>query len=82
MQKKEQKSEAQIASDKAETEALIKRIIEATNTVPAKIRNEAMYQQAVNFKQLAIAARKAAESKSPTLEKLRTAWSTISGYYA
>ena len=80
--KKEAKSEIQIAAEKAEAEELRQKILSATSTVPAKLRNEGSYQAAVNFKNHAISARKTAESKSPTLSKLRTAWPLISGYYA
>lgn len=80
--KKEAKSDVQVAAEKAEAEELKARILAATNTVPAKIRNEGSYQAAVNFKNHAIQARKAAEAKQPTLPKLRSAWSLISGYYA
>lgn len=80
--KKEAKSEALIAAEKAEAEALRARILAATNTIPAKVRNDSSYQAAVNFKTLAVSARKATESRQPTLAKLRTAWQQISVYYA
>lgn len=80
--KKEQKSEALIASEKAEAEELRQKIIMATNTVPAKIRNEASYQTAVKFKEYALSARKIAESKQPTLDKLRNAWNLLHSYYS
>jgi hypothetical protein len=82
LMKKQQKSEALLASEKAESADLIKRIVAATNTVPAKILGDASYQEALYFKHYAIAARNTAESKAPTVEKLRAAWGTISGYYA
>lgn len=44
--------------------------------------SDASYQAAVQFKEYAKAARKAAESQRPDLQKLRHAWSLISGYYA
>jgi hypothetical protein len=80
--KKERKSEAQIAAERAEAEELRSKIIAATNTIPVKVRNEASYQAVVSFKNFALEARKAAESKRDDVMKLRAAWSLISGYYA
>ena len=80
--KKESKSEAMIAAEKAEQEELIARNLQCTNQVPKKIMTDASYQVAVQFKKYALDARKAAESQRPNLQKLRSAWSLISGYYA
>lgn len=80
--KKEQKTEVQVAAEKREMEDLQARILKATSNIPKKIMNEADFYAAKNFKTLAVAARKAAESNSPRLEKLRSAWSSIQHYYA
>lgn len=79
--KKEAKSDVQAAAEKAESEELRQKVLVSTNTIPAKIRNDGSYQAAVHFKKYAIEARKAAESKQLN-QKLRSAWSLISGYYA
>lgn len=79
--KKEAKSELQLQAEKEELERLVREIKEMTNRIPAKILNSASYQAAVTFKELAFAARKAAESSRPQLAKLRSAYSSISAYY-
>lgn len=76
------KSDVQALMEKQEISELKKKIIEATNSIPKKIINEASYQGAISFKEHALDARKQAESKKVDLEKLRKAWQLISGYYA
>lgn len=78
---KQKKTDAQIALEKQEMEHLQKAILTLTSKVPPRV-NEGSYQTAVSFKRDAIAARKAAESSSPNLSRLRTAHQTIQPYYS
>ena len=75
---KQQKSAALILSERSEIATLQKKIVEATNTIPLKLRNGGTYQDAVTFKKNAAAARIQATSKAPNLGKLRLAWISIS----
>lgn len=81
MAKKPQKSETQIAEEKAEMERLSKEILSLTDRIPAKVMNETGFYGAQTFKAVAMNARRVAQSTKPNLERLRSSRSALTPYY-
>lgn len=81
MAKKAQKSEVQIADEKAEMARLSKEIMNLTERIPAKVMNETDFYGAKSFKEIAMAARRVAQSTKPNLDRLRNSRSALSPYY-
>lgn len=78
--KKEAKTEAQIAAEKQEMDALMQSIITLSNRIPDKVINGSN-NIAVAFKDHAFQARRVATAARPNLDKLRSAHSLLNGYY-
>lgn len=72
----------QIQQEQAEIKKLTDLIMTSTERVPAKIVNEASYDEAVKFKAAAIKARSNAQKNKKTLKGMQEAWASISHFYA
>lgn len=81
MKKDNYKTESQIENEKNEAVELRDLILQKTNSIPQRVLQNGSYQMAIDFKNFAMAARKAAEGKQLNLGKLRTAWQSIQHYY-
>jgi ATP sulfurylase len=81
MVKKLQKTESQVQAEKEEMAKLSQDILAMTSRIPARVMNETDFYGAKAFKTTAMAARKQAEAKRPTVEKLRSAMQSIRQYY-
>lgn len=79
--KKLQKTQDQIEAERREARELAAEIIEMSNRIPAKIRNEASHGTAVAYKNHMMAALKCANGKILDVHKLRAAYNLIVGYY-